>query len=443
VWVQVAAHFESAGMPVPALAAYRRAGEAAERVHANAEAVRLFRRAMALLPALPSSGEQAAEELELCTALGACLVASQGYPDAEVKGIYERAIALCQELGRPPEAPALRALAIGSLTSGDLRQSEALGQELLAVHARERDPIVYVEGHYVLGVSYFWRGRFADARTQLEQSIAGYDPRGRETHFSLYAQDPKAVCLCRLAWTLWYLGYPGQSRAKLDEALALVRELRHPHTESYVLYFGAMLCIDAREPARASELLEALAQHTARHSHFFWEFRGHILQCFLRAEEGDTKEPLERAGEHMAMYDRVGNRVMFSAFHGLRAGIHLRHGALREGLAAIDEAFASLETIDERYCVPELHRLRGELLAAQGANPAEAETCFRRALQLAREQQAKSSELRAAMSLGRLWCQQRRKKAARELVAGVFAWFTEGFDTADVRDARARLDQWK
>lgn len=442
-WAQVAAHFEAAGMPLPALAAYRRAAEAAKRVHANEEAVRLFQKALALLQALPPSSERAGQELELSTALGACLVASHGYPAAEVKGIYERAIELCRELGRPTEAPALRALAIASLTNGDLRRAEALGHELLAVHAQGRDPIVYVEGHYVLGVSYFWLGRFADARSHLEESIAHYDPRRCETHFSLYAQDPKAVCLCRLAWTLWYLGFPEQSRAKLDEALALVRELQHPHTESYVLYFGAQLCLDARDEARAAELLEALAQLTARHTHFFWEFRGRILQCFLHAERDGEREHIARAEEHMAMYARVGNLVIFSAFLGFKARAHFQHGAIGDGLVAIDDAFAVLERIDERHYHPELHRLRGELLEAQGSDRAEAEACFQRALQLAREQQSKFSELRAAMSLGRLWQKQRKKKLARELIAGVYAWFTEGFDTPDLRDAHALLDQWK
>jgi len=443
VWAQVAAHFEAAGMPLPALAAYQRAADAAKRVHANEEAIRLFQKALVLLRALPPTSETAGEELGLNTALGACLVASHGYPDPGVWGVYERAIELCRQLGRPTEAPILRALAIASLTSGDLRRSEALGHELLALHAQGRDPIIHVEGHYVLGVSFFWLGRFADARAHLGESLDHYDLRRRDTHISLYAQDPRAICLCRLAWTLWYLGYPEQSQARLDEALALARELRHPNTESYVLSFGAQLCLDMREEPRAAELLETLEKITARHTVVFWEFRQKILTSLQRAASNREMKCIEQAEANMTVFARVGNLVNFSQFLGFKARVYLQCGAIRDGLAAIDEAFALLGRIDERFFNAELHRLRGELLVAQGSAPAEIEACFQQALRLSREQQSKSLELRAAMSLGRLWQAQRKKRQARELVATVYAWFSEGFATADLRDAHALLEQWE
>lgn len=443
VWAQVAAHFEAAGRPVQALEDYRRAAEAAKRVHANEEAIRLFHKALTLVETLPPSRERSAQALELNTALGVCLVAAHGYPDSSVMGIYERAIALCRELGRPTEAPILRALAIASLTIGNTRRAEVLGHDLLSLHAREGDPVAKVEGHYVLGVSCFWMARFLESRVNLEESIARFDPRLRETHLSLYAQDPKAVCLCRLAWTLCFLGFPEQARVKLDEALALARELQHPHTEGYVLCIGAMACLDLRDEARAVELLDALEQLTAKHTLFFWANRGRIMHCLLRAQRHGDPRDLEQAEEHMATYARVGDLVNFSQFLALKARVHLARGAIRAGLAAVDEAFAQLERVDERYYNPELHRLRGELLKAEGSDAGQIEASFTEALRLSREQAAKTCELRAAMSLGRLWQGQRRTGPARELLAATYAWFSEGFETADLREARTLLEQWQ
>jgi predicted ATPase len=412
-------------------------------MHANDEAIRLFQKALSLLEKLPPSRERAEQALELNTALGVCLVASHGYPDSSVMGIYEHAIELCRQLGRPTEAPILRAHAIASLTKGDTRRAEALGYELLSIHAKQGDPVTKVEGHYVLGVSYFWMARFAESRANLEESIARFDPQLRETHLSFYAQDPKAICLCRLAWTLVFLGFPDQARAKLDEALILSRELKHPHTEAYVYCYGAIACLDMRDETRATELLDALEQLTVKHRFFFWENRGKILQCFLRAEKNLDQRDLDQADEYIATYVREGHLVNFSQFLGFKAQIYLTRGAVRDGLASIDKVFEQLEHSDERYYNPELHRLRGELLRAQGSDASEVEACYQQALHLSREQAAKICELRAAMSLSRLWQSQRKKKPAYELLTSVYGKFTEGFSSADLREARALLDRWK
>ena len=444
VWAQRAAHLEEAGAPREALDAYRRAAEAAKRVHALEEAIRLFRKALALLATLPASREHAEQALELNTALGACLVASYGYPDPGGMDSYERAVALCRELGRPTEAPVLRALAIAALTVGRMHRAEVLGHELLAVHARTGDPVASVEGHYVLGVSQFWLGRFAESRANLEESLRRFDPRHRNIHLDLYAQDPEAVCLCRLAMTLAYLGRADQARARLDEALAVARALRHPHTEAYVSCFGAFVCADLGDAARAGELLDALERLTAKHTIEFWDSRGRVLRCLLRAEATGDRSEIERAEELMARLAARDVRVNFTQFYGLKARAQLARGAVREGLAAVDQGLAQLTQIDERYYEPELHRLRGELLRAQGAEPRESEARFLQALARAREQGAKAGELRAALSLARLWSGQRKKRAAaRELLATVTAGFTEGFGSADLSEARVILEEGK
>ncbi|HEX9784865.1 MAG TPA: BTAD domain-containing putative transcriptional regulator [Opitutaceae bacterium] len=441
VMAQVAAHLEVAVQPGQAIDAYRRAAAVAKRLHSNEEAIRLFQKALALLEGLPPTLTRVELELKLNTELGVCLVASHGYPARGVWGIYERARDLCRQLGRPTEPPILRALAIASLTTGDLKRASALGGELLTAFANRHDSLVYVEGHYVLGVSDFWLGRFSDSRGHLEQAIARYDPRLCSRHISLYAQDPETICLSRLAWTLWYLGHPGRAVATLESALARVRELHHPHSEAYVLFFGSQLFLDLREERRAVELLEALQGLTRKHTLSFWEHRAAVLRGLLRARQRGEKDGFECAREFMADCAEGGNLTGFSQFLGYAAQVHLQHGAVAEGMAAISEAFDLLGRIDERYYNAELHRLRGELLLAGKRDVAEAEGCFQEALRTAREQEAKSLELRAAMSLARLWRGQHREKKARDLLEDVSGWFSEGHETLDLAESRALLDE--
>jgi tetratricopeptide (TPR) repeat protein len=443
VRAQIASHLAESGQTAAAIVAYHRAAEAAKNLHASEEAIRLFQKALGLLALLPEDPTRAVQELELNTELGVCLVASQGYPAPGVVGIYERAVDLCRQLERPTAPPILRALAIASLVIGDLKRAHALGEELLGLFEQQRDPVVYVEGHYVLGVSCFWLGRFEESRAHLEQALASYDPRQRHTHISLYAQDPKAVCLCRLAWTLWYLGCPGEAIARLDEAQAHARSLEHPHTEAYVLYFGAQLLFDLRDEARAGELLGALERLVARHTLLFWEDRGKTLDYFLRAGRTGARDWRPRAREAMAASVRYGDVVYLTQSFGIAANLYLRQGAVAEGRAAIAEAFDLMRRTDPRYYSAELHRLDGELLGVSGAKADAQEACFHQALRVAREQGAKSLELRAAMSLGRLWHSQRKTAQARKLLERVYVSFGKECVTADLKEARALLDEWK
>jgi tetratricopeptide (TPR) repeat protein len=443
VRAQIAAHLAESGQTAAAIVAYHRAAEAAKNLDASEEAIRLFQKALGLLALLPENPARAVQELELNTQLGVCLVASQGYPAPEVWGIYERAVDLCRQLERPTAPPILRALAIASLVIGDLKRAHALGEELLGLFEQQRDPVVYVEGHYVLGVSCFWLGRFEESRAHLEQALARYNPRLRHTHISLYAQDPKAVCLCRLAWTLWYLGRPGPALARLDEALAYAHTLKHPHTEGYVLFFGAQLLFDLRDEARTGELLGALEGLAARHTLTFWEDRGKTLKDFLRAGRTGARDCSAQARGAMAASVGHGDVVYLTQSFGIAANLYLRQGAVAEGRAAIAEAFDLMKRTDPRYYSAELHRIDGELLGAGGAKADAQEACFREALRVAREQGAKSLELRAAMSLGRLWRSQRKTAQARKLLESVYTPFGKECVTADLEEARALLDEWK
>lgn len=442
VSAQLGAHFEAAGQPGQAIEAYHRAADAARQVYANGEAIRLFGRAVSVLRTLPPTSDRSEMEIVLNSQLVACLVEAHGYPAPAVWGVYERVVELSEELGRPIDPAVLRALAIASLTIGDLTRARSLGEEFLKVCGETRDPMIKVEGEYVLGVTHHWLGNFSQAREHLENALSAYDPTNQAEHINLFAQDPKPVCLVRLAWCLWYLGFPDRAVDTLNRGVTFARSLHHPHTEGYALVFGAQALTDMGRNEQAAILLQSLAELIQDHPMTFWDHRGHVLSHFLAVGERPADECIAGMRQAMASYDQDRSYVCYSHFLCYIARAHLSIGEVESGLDVIQETFDALETNDERDYLAEIHRIRGELLAAGGRPSEDVESAFTEALAVARNQGAKSLELRAAMSLGRFWLSQgtRQKAKAHALVQSVFDWFTEGFDSPDLIAARAFLD---
>ncbi|MEZ5276964.1 MAG: AAA family ATPase [Opitutaceae bacterium] len=443
VSAQLGAHFEAAGLPGQAIEAYHRAADAARQVYANEEAIRLFGRALSALKALPATSDRSEMEIVLNSKLVACLVETYGYPAPAVWGIYDRAVELCEELGRPTDLPILRVLAIASLTIGDLTRARRLGEEFLRVFDQTKAKMTMVEGEYILGVTHHWLGNFARARQHLETSLANYDPADRARHITLFAQDPKAVCLVRLGWSLWFLGYPDQAADAINQAVQVARSLHHPHTEGYALCFGAQALTDMGRKESALALLDSLEVILADHPMAFWDHRGRVLRHFLSLGDRPAAECVTGMREAMAAYDKDRCFVCFSHFLCYIARAYLSTADIGSGLATIQEAYELLETIDERHYLAEIHRIRGELLAAGKGQSEEIEAAFGQALEVARIQGARSLELRAALSLGRfrLSKNKRNKAKAHALVREVADGFTEGFDFPDLIEARAFLDE--
>jgi hypothetical protein len=240
----LAQHWFEAGVPARAIECYRRGGEIALRVFANYQAAEALTRGVELLRQLPASRGRDEHELELTVLLGAAR--GWGSPD------YARARDLCVKLGRPVSPPILRGLAMNSILRQSFTDAREEGSALLVAGQRDEDPVLVVEGEYVLGVTAFWEGRFQEARRHLEAAIAAYSPTHRPTHLTVYSQDPQVVCLSRLAWTLWFLGDRDGAAAGRDAALALADELGHPFSRCYASVYGAIVS-DALddEPARA------------------------------------------------------------------------------------------------------------------------------------------------------------------------------------------------
>jgi predicted ATPase len=298
-----------------------------------------------------------------------------------------------------------------------------------------------VEAHNTLGSACFWRGEFAAARAHLQQSVALYDPQQHRTQPICHGSDPKVACLATLALTLWVLGYPEQALARLHTALTLAQELAHPFSLAHVLNYAAGLHLVRREPALTQTQAEATLALSMEQGFPHWQAGGAILRGWALAEHGQSAEGITQMRQSIAVLRAMGAEVMCPWYLGMLAETYGKAGQPGAGLDVLAEALHMVDQHGERVGAAELSRLHGELLLLQDAlNEPQAEACFQEALAIARHQQAKSWELRAAMSLARLRQRQGQHAEARRLLAEVYAWFSEGFDTADLQEARALLE---
>jgi predicted ATPase len=319
----------------------------------------------------------------------------------------------------------------------------ALGEQLLSLAQSLHDPALLLEAHHALWTSLFSSGELAAARVHQEQGRLLYDPQRHRTYTALYSgHDPGVCCRYRAAPVLWLLGYPEQALRSSQAALSLAQELDHPYSLTHALNWAAVLHHLRREATLTQERAEA-AITIATTQGFSGESlqQASLLQGWALAACGHWEEGLTQLRQ-MLEASRGTRTTRDRAYHlTLLAEVSAHGGQSTRGIEALAEALATLPTSGARWCEAEVHRLRGVLLL-QGAmaQPEEAEACLQQALTVARRQQAKSLELRATMSLSRLWQQQGKRTEANALLAPIYGWFTEGFDTADLQEAKALLE---
>jgi DNA-binding SARP family transcriptional activator/predicted ATPase len=444
VSAQLAAHYEQAGLPEQAIAHYRRAAEISQRVYANEETINLLNRALILLDTLPHTSHRDEQELALQTALGVPLVATKGYGATAVRETYIRALALCQQLEKPASPPILRALAISYVVQPDLRQAYQLGEQLLKLARRKQDEMLLVEGHYVLGVVSFWRGEFAASREHLETALAHYGSQRRRTHLTMYTQDPEVICLSRLAWTLWYLGYPDQAVRKAQEALSRAQSLAHPYSLAYAHYFAIRVYGDCRDDEAMLAQIKATIDYSTKHEFFLWLWLATLLEGWILARKGNIKVGIEQMQRAIAKVREAGQNLTLPYNLALIARAYALTGEVEQGLSLMDEALTATEHSGEHWSEVELIRLKGELLLLHGEAVDEVAAHFRQAMDLARRQGAKSLELRAVTSLGRLWRSlgsTAQKQEAQQMLQAAYDEFSEGFNTPDLQEARLLLQE--
>jgi predicted ATPase len=437
----LAHHYTEAGLAEPAIRYWQRAGARAAERSANLEAVVHLRKALELLRKLPEGAERARRELGLQIALGGALISTEGYAAPETGRAYARAHQLCGELGESPLLfPALYGQYVHHEVRGEFAASHAYAQELLRRGQEQGDPPSLLVGHRIVGASLFYLGRPTAAYAHLKQAVARYVPEEHRSLALVYGYDARVVSRSYLFETLFVLGYPDRALTLCREALAEARGLS-PGSLAFALNHAGYAYHFRREREPVRELAEELVPLAKEQSFPYWLAAGTILWGWALADEGRSETGIAALRDGIAAWRATGAELYMPYHLALLAEAEAKDGQATEALSRLAEALARATKTRERWFDAELHRLKGGVLSSlHGGDRAEAEACFRRALEVARGQTARMWELRAAADLARLLAAKGERAQARDLLAPVYGWFTEGFETADLQDAEALLE---
>jgi predicted ATPase len=445
--VALAHHWAMAGDAAKELHYAALAGQQALENSANVEAVQHLSRAIELLQPLPGTPERIGQELQLQIGLCSASVAIQGYSAPEVKQAFTRAHELCKAMGQSPQlVPALFGLFSFYNVSGDQWTARELAERIMDLAQAQpvKDPVALIAAHWTNGCVLVTSGEPAPARVHLEQAIALYDPQQHRDLAFTYLQDARMACLSWLAISLLSLGYPDQALQTSRAAVAWAQELAHPFSQAFALTFASLFHHFRRDVQFVQAVAErALALSTEQGFPFFAAWAT-VYQGWALAERGQTKEGIARIRQGLAACRATGAGTVIYYFRGILADLYGKVGRIEEGLAEVTEALSLVEKTGDRIYEVEEHRLKGELLLLQGADETEVEWYYQKAIQVARQQNAKFWELRATVSLGRLWHSLRsqdKSARARERLEEIYGWFTEGFDTPDLMEAQALLKE--
>jgi TOMM system kinase/cyclase fusion protein len=438
----LAHHYTEAGVLAPAIPYWQRAGQRALERSAHAEAIAHLSKGLELLQSLSDTPERAQQELGLQVALGPALMVVKGYAAPEVQQVYRRAWELCRHVEETPQLfQVLWGLAYFYTLRSEFRTAREVGEQLLSLAQRAQDPVLFQQAHNVLAGAFLHLGELAAAQAHLQQGLAHYDPQQHRTLVSRAGIDLGVFFLAYMVRPLWLLGYPDQALQQSQKALTMAQELAHPFSLTYALGFAAIGHQFRREAHAMHLRAEALCALAGEQGIAFFLAFGTVLRGWALAEQGQRDAGTRQMHEGIAACRTTGAGADRPYLLYLVAEVYGRGRRYDEGLAMLEEALALVDQSEERYWEAEIHRLKGELLLARAAeHQMEAEVCWYKALDVARHQGAKSLELRAAMSLSRLWQQQGKGAEARELLTPIYGWFTEGFDTMDLQEAKALLD---
>jgi predicted ATPase len=437
---ELAHHYSRSRNTKKAVQFLQLAGQQAVERSAHAEARTQLTTALQLLSALPDTVERRQQELALQVFLGASLVATQGYGAPEIEAAYSRARDLCEQAGDIPRLfPALRGLWGFYTVRAQYETAYQIGKQFLALAQEVGNSGAVVEAQFVAGFTLMFMGEFATARAHCEQGIALYDSAQHRSMAPLFGVDPGVNCLSYAPLVLWCLGYSDQASKRSQEALALAQELAHPFSSGWALVAATWFRQYRRDESSVEEQAEAVIALSSQYGFPFWRAWGVFLRGWSLTELGKGDQGTALMDEGLDAIRATGAVFAQSYWFALLAAAYGKVGKTERGLAMLTEALAAIATTGEHMYEAELHRLKGELGLQLRAVEAEPEACFRRAIEIARRQQAKALELRATMSLARLLHGRGEGDQARSMLAAIYGWFTEGFDTADLKDAKALL----
>ena len=448
---ELAHHYTRSGNTEKAIEYLQKAGQQAVCQAAPAAVVEYLAEALRLFATLPPSSERNQREIQLLTAYGPALIATKGMGASEVEQSYTRALELCRQVEDPTWlSPILHGLYVFYIGRGDLQRMTEIAEQLFAFAQMTREPLALLYAHYRLCVPNFWRGAFVSSHVQVEQALLLYESGAAAIDMSLYGgSHPGVGCLVYAALALWSLGYPDQARASAQKALRLAEEVAHFYSIAFALHFSALLLLCLREGQLAQERAEACITFSREKAFPFPLAFASMTLGGAYVEQGQEQGGSGAIEQALAAYQGTFVTLGRPYFLALLARAYGSAGRIGAGLQVVAEGLEVMVNTDERWCEAELYRIKGELLLAQEGlrlqaegfreKTEEAEACFLKAIEIAQRQQAKSLELRATMSLARLWQQQGKTPEAHRMLSEVYHWFTEGFDTKDLQEAQGLL----
>jgi class 3 adenylate cyclase/predicted ATPase len=439
----LAHHCTEGGLVERAVDFWFAAGERAARASANVEAIKHLSHGLQSLKLLPDTPERQRTELRFQTALGPAYMATRGWAAPEAAQAYQRADELCRALGDSDERfKIVLGLWLVHVTRAETHRARALSDELLRLAEEADDDDLRLQAHHS-GWVRLWSGEFASAQEHVERGLALYNPAKHGAHaFTYTGHDPGVCGWAQGGFNLWFLGHPDQAAESVRRAVALAEQIAHPPSVAHALNHG-ILCHELRRDRAAvrawSDRMQTLA---AEHRLALSGAIATVARGLVLTTEGQAQEGMSELRRGLAACVDLGVRVYEPYHKSLLAEAHLDAGESSVGLEVLEDTMRFASDSGMHYWDAELLRLKGKLLACVCAdgNHEEEEGCYREALAVARRQQARSLELRAATSLARLWRDEGRCDEARDLLAPIYDWFTEGFDTPDLKEAKALLD---
>jgi class 3 adenylate cyclase/predicted ATPase len=440
---ELAHHFSRSDNVSKAVEYLGRAGRQALQRSAHTAAIGSLKEAIDLLPRLPDGSERIQRELQVQLVLGPALSAVKGWSASEVERAYFRARELCQLLGDPPQLfPTLVGVWLVYYIRGESRKAYELAEQLMNRAQSGNDSTHLLLAHDTLGSTLFDMGKLLLAKEHKEAVIFLYDPARHGPLAARRSFDAKGYALSYLGMTLWILGYPDQALKRANEAVEFSQALSHPLSLAGAEFFLAVVQQYRHEARAAQKAAECAIALSAEQGFTFWLPVATILRGWAMAQQGLNEEGIAQMEEGLAASRATGAGTGRSHWLSLLAEACIESGRLNDGQSVLAEAQAFANGTEGHGYDAEIYRLKGELLLRQDhPNVAEAQNCFQRAVEVARKQSAKSFELRATMSLARLLAKKGRRDEARAMLAAIYNWFTEGFDTADLIDAKALLEE--
>ena len=439
---ELAHHYRQSGNTEKAIEYLYCTGQQAMQRSADAEAVAHFTTALELLHTLTDGRERMEQELRIQVALGPAVLVTVGFGSPELERGYTRALELCHQLEDTTQLfSALRGVWFGHVCKGELRTAREIGEQLTQLADEMDSPALQIEAHYPLGLSLFWSGEILEGRTHLERAMGLYDPHQPVSSRLRYGQDPGVVSHGQATYALWTLGYPTQAQQISHNARALAQEASHDFSSAFAFVISAGLYLQCGDYQTAQEYVEVASSLSAEHGFAWYTAMVNIFRGRMLTAQGQPVEGIPLIHRGLDFYRPLSAVLWWPYYMALLAEAYAKAGQANEGLEIVTEALARVNKTGEHWYEAELYRLKGELTLQQSQDAEDAEACYQKALDVARQQEAKSWELRAATSFARLWQGQGKITEAHDVLAPVYNWFTEGFDTQDLKDAKALLDE--